>query len=109
MVANVSDEEMQEHYDNFFEDVFVECEDKYGEIEEMNVCDNLGDHLVGNVYIKVGTIYFHLPYQIICQVRVALFRLKENFTSVLIRNSLLKFFLKILIKYPSYFSTYQYS
>jgi len=48
----VSDEEMQEHYDNFFEDVFVECEDKYGEIEEMNVCDNLGDHLVGNVYIK---------------------------------------------------------
>lgn len=53
MVANVSDEEMQEHYDNFFEDVFVECEDKYGEIEEMNVCDNLGDHLVGNVYIKV--------------------------------------------------------
>ncbi|XP_063240821.1 splicing factor U2AF 35 kDa subunit isoform X1 [Bacillus rossius redtenbacheri] len=52
VVANVSDEEMQEHYDNFFEDVFVECEDKYGEIEEMNVCDNLGDHLVGNVYIK---------------------------------------------------------
>ena len=48
----VSDEEMQEHYDNFFEEVFIECEDKYGEIEEMNVCDNLGDHLVGNVYIK---------------------------------------------------------
>ena len=51
-LANVSDEEMQEHYDNFFEDVFVEAEDKYGEIEEMNVCDNLGDHLVGNVYVK---------------------------------------------------------
>merc|ERR1712083_555707 len=47
-----SDEEMQEHYDNFFEDVFVEAEDKYGEVEEMNVCDNLGDHLVGNAYIK---------------------------------------------------------
>lgn len=58
MVANVSDEEMQEHYDNFFEDVFVECEDKYGEIEEMNVCDNLGDHLVGNVYIKVRYYQF---------------------------------------------------
>ena len=26
---------------------------QYGIIEEMNVCDNLGDHLVGNVYIKV--------------------------------------------------------
>ncbi|KAI1283720.1 Splicing factor U2af 38 kDa subunit [Halotydeus destructor] len=48
----VSDEECQEHFDNFFEDVFVELEDKYGEIEEMNVCDNLGDHLVGNVYVK---------------------------------------------------------
>ena len=51
-LANVTDEEMQEHYDNFFEDVFVECEDKYGRVEEMNVCDNLGDHLVGNVYVK---------------------------------------------------------
>jgi len=51
-LANVTDEEMQEHYDNFFEDVFVECEDKYGPVEEMNVCDNLGDHLVGNVYVK---------------------------------------------------------
>lgn len=68
----MTDEEAQEHFDNFFEDVFAECEDKvlefnifslivcyvlsslqYGEIEEMNVCDNLGDHLVGNVYIKV--------------------------------------------------------
>lgn len=57
VVANVSDEEMQEHYDNFFEDVFVECEDRYGEIEEMNVCDNLGDHLVGNVYIKVNSLF----------------------------------------------------
>lgn len=28
VISNVSDEEMQEHYDNFFEDVFVECEDK---------------------------------------------------------------------------------
>merc|ERR1712029_661842 len=51
-LANVTDEEMQEHCDNFFEDVFVECEDKYGQVEEMNVCDNLGDHLVGNVYVK---------------------------------------------------------
>lgn len=25
---------------------------QYGDVEEMNVCDNLGDHLVGNVYIK---------------------------------------------------------
>lgn len=31
-------------------------EEKYGEVEEMNVCDNLGDHLVGNVYVKVGVV-----------------------------------------------------
>lgn len=29
-------------------------EEKYGEVEEMNICDNLGDHLVGNVYVKVS-------------------------------------------------------
>jgi len=32
---------------------------QYGKIEEMNVCDNLGDHLVGNVYIKVRGSLFH--------------------------------------------------
>lgn len=36
-----------------FQEVFTEMEEKYGEVEEMNVCDNLGDHLVGNVYVKV--------------------------------------------------------
>uniref|UniRef100_A0A3Q3W9R1 Uncharacterized protein n=1 Tax=Mola mola TaxID=94237 RepID=A0A3Q3W9R1_MOLML len=51
-VGAVSDVEMQEHYDEFFEEVFTEMEEKYGEVEEMNVCDNLGDHLVGNVYVK---------------------------------------------------------
>merc|ERR1712127_1114414 len=34
-IITMSDEEAQEHFDNFFEDVFAECEDKYGEIEEM--------------------------------------------------------------------------
>uniref|UniRef100_UPI00358F40CB splicing factor U2AF 35 kDa subunit-like isoform X1 n=1 Tax=Myxine glutinosa TaxID=7769 RepID=UPI00358F40CB len=51
-VCMISDVEMQQHYDDFFEEVFTELEEKYGEIEEMNVCDNLGDHLVGNVYVK---------------------------------------------------------
>uniref|UniRef100_H2NYH9 U2 small nuclear RNA auxiliary factor 1 like 4 n=1 Tax=Pongo abelii TaxID=9601 RepID=H2NYH9_PONAB len=36
----------------FSQEVFTELQEKYGEIEEMNVCDNLGDHLVGNVYVK---------------------------------------------------------
>ncbi|KAG7215784.1 hypothetical protein INR49_021907 [Caranx melampygus] len=52
LTCAISDMEMQEHYDEFFEEVFTEMEEKYGEVEEMNVCDNLGDHLVGNVYVK---------------------------------------------------------
>lgn len=51
-IQPLTTEEEQRRFDTFFEDVFVECEEKYGSIEEMNVCDNLGDHLVGNVYIK---------------------------------------------------------
>jgi len=46
------DHEEQMHFDAFFEEIFVELEDKYGEIEEMNVCDNLGEHMIGNVYVK---------------------------------------------------------
>ena len=36
---------------DFYEDIFEEV-DKYGEIEHLNICDNLADHMVGNVYIK---------------------------------------------------------
>ncbi|XP_011417402.3 splicing factor U2AF 26 kDa subunit isoform X1 [Magallana gigas] len=50
-IVQMDDTELQQFYDEFFEEVYVELE-KYGEIEEMNVCDNLGDHLVGNVYVK---------------------------------------------------------
>ncbi|XAR60088.1 hypothetical protein NMG60_11033331 [Bertholletia excelsa] len=35
----------------FFEDLFEELS-KYGEIESLNVCDNLADHMVGNVYVQ---------------------------------------------------------
>lgn len=39
-------------FEDFFEEVYQELS-KFGEISEMNVCDNLGDHLIGNVYVKV--------------------------------------------------------
>ncbi|CAJ0952821.1 unnamed protein product, partial [Mesorhabditis belari] len=42
----------QDYFDDFYEEVFTELENKYGEIEEMNVCENIGEHMVGNVYIK---------------------------------------------------------
>ena len=30
----------------------MELATKYGRVEEMHVCDNIGDHLIGNVYIR---------------------------------------------------------
>lgn len=41
-------------------------EEKYGEVEEMNICDNLGDHLVGNVYVKVSVTSRSLCKFFIC-------------------------------------------
>ncbi|KAL0924171.1 hypothetical protein M5K25_004980 [Dendrobium thyrsiflorum] len=37
--------------ENFYEDLFEELS-KYGELESLNVCDNLADHMVGNVYVQ---------------------------------------------------------
>ncbi|GAB2274656.1 hypothetical protein Dimus_009426 [Dionaea muscipula] len=42
---------IQEHFEEFYEDLFEEL-NKYGEIESLNVCDNLADHMVGNVYVQ---------------------------------------------------------
>ncbi|KAF9139343.1 hypothetical protein BGX30_008074 [Mortierella sp. GBA39] len=49
--CSLSKPEIQEDFDNIYEDFFVELA-KYGEIEEMHVCDNIGDHLVGNIYAR---------------------------------------------------------
>jgi hypothetical protein len=45
-------------FEDFYEEVFEELS-KFGTVEEMNVCDNLGDHLVGNVYVKVCPTVLH--------------------------------------------------
>ncbi|KAG7019309.1 Splicing factor U2af small subunit A [Cucurbita argyrosperma subsp. argyrosperma] len=42
---------IQDHFEEFYEDLFQEL-NKYGEIESLNVCDNLADHMVGNVYVQ---------------------------------------------------------
>ncbi|KAI7870037.1 hypothetical protein BDF14DRAFT_1874081 [Spinellus fusiger] len=49
--CNMNEEQLQEDFDLFYEDVFTELA-KFGEVEEMCVCDNVGDHLVGNVYCQ---------------------------------------------------------
>jgi splicing factor U2AF subunit len=47
----VDERTVQELYEEFYEDVFEEVA-AFGEVENLNVCDNIADHLVGNVYIK---------------------------------------------------------
>lgn len=43
--------QLQNHFDAFYEDLWCEmC--KYGEVEEIVVCDNNNDHLIGNVYAR---------------------------------------------------------
>lgn len=52
--VSVSDElldEAADHFEAFFSEVFEELY-KYGEVEDMVVCDNIGDHIIGNVYVK---------------------------------------------------------
>ena len=39
------------HFEGFYEEVYLELA-KYGEVEELHVCDNIGEHLLGNVYVK---------------------------------------------------------
>lgn len=40
-----------EHFEEFFEEILDELKN-YGEIEQLNVVENLGDHMFGNVYVK---------------------------------------------------------
>ncbi|XP_057954032.1 splicing factor U2af small subunit B-like [Malania oleifera] len=42
---------IQQHFEEFYEDLFEELS-KYGELESLNICDNLADHMVGNVYVQ---------------------------------------------------------
>ncbi|XP_047316564.1 splicing factor U2af small subunit B-like [Impatiens glandulifera] len=42
---------IQQHFEDFYEDLFEELS-KYGTIENLNICDNLADHMVGNVYVQ---------------------------------------------------------
>ncbi len=50
----ISEREMEKadsHFKEFYQDVFVECQ-KFGEIVDLIVADNVGDHMVGNVYVR---------------------------------------------------------
>ncbi|KAJ6793207.1 splicing factor U2af small subunit B-like [Iris pallida] len=47
----IDPQKIQEHFEDFYEDLFEELT-KFGEIETLNICDNLADHMVGNVYAQ---------------------------------------------------------
>lgn len=40
-----------EHFEEFFEEILEEMKN-FGEIEQLNIVENLGDHMFGNVYVK---------------------------------------------------------
>ncbi len=42
---------MQEVLDDFLEEIVEEC-GKYGKLEDVQVLENLGEHMIGNVYVK---------------------------------------------------------
>ena len=47
-IVQMDPRKMQEHFEDFYEDIFEELS-KYGEVENLNVCDNLADHMVMRV------------------------------------------------------------
>ena len=47
----MTEDELQQDFDQFFEDFFIGLS-AYGDLVEMHVCDNVGDHLIGNVYAR---------------------------------------------------------
>eukprot|EP00250_Pteridium_aquilinum_P009877 c18997_g1_i2 orf=106-996(+) len=48
---NIDPRKVQEHFEDFYEDLFEELS-KFGVLESLNVCDNMADHMVGNVYAQ---------------------------------------------------------
>uniref|UniRef100_A0A1I7ZD16 C3H1-type domain-containing protein n=1 Tax=Steinernema glaseri TaxID=37863 RepID=A0A1I7ZD16_9BILA len=50
--CNIEFECSPEEFEAFFYEVFTEIERKYGRVEELKVCENIAEHLIGNVYIK---------------------------------------------------------
>lgn len=49
--SNMSPEALRDHFNAFYEDFFCEAA-KFGPLEEVIVCENNNDHLVGNVYAR---------------------------------------------------------
>jgi len=51
VLPNYDEKKGFQYFEEFYEDIYEELS-QYGEIEELNVCDNICDHMMGNVYVK---------------------------------------------------------
>jgi splicing factor U2AF subunit len=47
-------EDAVRHFEEFYEDTYLQMM-QYGEVEEIHTCDNIGDHIIGNTYVKFHT------------------------------------------------------
>ncbi|KAF8345878.1 hypothetical protein F5887DRAFT_963922 [Amanita rubescens] len=50
-ICKLTEKELQEGFDAVYEDLYCELS-KFGHLLELHVCDNVGDHLIGNVYAR---------------------------------------------------------
>jgi len=51
LLPNFDEKKAQRTFEDFYEDIFEEL-GSYGDIEELYVCDNVCEHMQGNVYVK---------------------------------------------------------
>jgi splicing factor U2AF 35 kDa subunit len=52
-LKSVDRSQLQNNLDEFYDEIFEELM-KFGKVDDVQVCENLGDHMVGNVYVKFG-------------------------------------------------------
>jgi len=45
------EKKIKKEFEEFYEEIFDEFA-KFGYVEDVHVCDNLGEHMIGNVYVK---------------------------------------------------------
>ena len=50
-ISNIDDQKFQEDFDEFYDEIFQEFQN-FGKVDDVQVCENLGEHMVGNVYVK---------------------------------------------------------
>jgi splicing factor U2AF subunit len=60
-VNTVTDTEEKEHLEEFYLEMFEELA-KFGDIEQIYLCENSCDHLIGNVYVS---LFPNFPFSLI--------------------------------------------